>query len=149
MMKYWLLFLVTALAFVCGATVRSGSPTTVVPTVVSDAHLNPLDKLHREIARRRELSSLQSDSVRTATPKLEAEDRPLTNATSQPPNVVPITEDTSVREKGAPVSPAAITKRSRKTKTACLAHRCRRKVQITKNPGLTHDLFRQSGNVAQ
>ena len=147
MTKYWLLFLVTlALAFVCGATVRSGSPTAVVPTVVSDAHLNPLDKLHREIARRRELSSLQSDSVRTATPKVEAKDRPLTNATSQPSNVVPIAEDTSVSEKGAPVSPAAITKRLRKTKTACLAHRCRRKVQITKDPGLTHNFFRQNGD---
>ena len=147
MTKYWLLFLVTlAFAFVCGAAVRSGSPTAAVSAVVSDAQLNPLDKLHREIARRREVASLQSDSMRTATPKLDAYERPLTNATSQPPNVVPIAEDSSVREKGAPVSPAAITKRLRKTKTACLAHRCRRKVQITKDPGLTHDLFRQNGD---
>ena len=135
-----------ALAFVCGAAVRSGSPTAAVPIVVGDARLNPLDKLHREIARRREVASLQSDSMRTATPKPDAHNRPPANANNQPSNVVPIAEDTSVREKGAPVSPAPITKRLRKTKTACLPDRCRRKVQITKNPGLTHDLFRENGD---
>ena len=40
MTKYWLLFLVTlAFAFVCGAAVRSGSPTAAVPTVVGDVSL--------------------------------------------------------------------------------------------------------------
>ena len=147
MTKYWLLFLVTlAFAFVCGAAVRSGSPTAAVPTVV-DAQLNPLDKLHREIARRREVASLQSDSMRTATPKPDPHDRPQGNANSQPSNVVPIAEDTSVREKGAPVSPAPVTMRLRKAKN-CASHPCRRKVQIIKNPRLTHDLFRQSGDVA-
>ena len=125
MTKYWLLFLVTlAFAFVCGAAVRSGSPTAAVPTVVSDAQLNPLAKLYREIDKRREVSSLQRESIRTATPQLDAYERPLTNATSQPPNVVPIAEDTSVREKGAPVSPAPVTMRLRKAK-ACASHpRC-------------------------
>ena len=144
MTKYWLLFLVTlAFAFVCGAAVRSGSPTAAVPTVVSDAHLNPLDKLHREIARRREVSSLPRDSMRTATPKPDPHDRPPANANRQPLNVVPIAEDSSVREKGALVSPAPVMMRLRKTKNCVQG--CRRKVQITKNPGLTLDLFPQSG----
>ena len=147
MMKYRLLFPVTlGLAFVCGATVRSGSPTTVVPTV-SDAHLNPLDKLHREIARRREVSSLQRDSVRTTTPKVEANDRPPAHSNTQPSNVVPIAEDISVRVKGTPVPPAAVTLRLRKKKD-CVLHRCRRNAQITKTSPLTHDLFRQSGGGA-
>ena len=144
MTKYWLLFLVTlAFAFVCGAAVRSGSPTAAVPTVMSDAHLNPLDKLHREIARRREVSSLPRDSMRTATPKPDPHDRPPANAIITS-NVVPMPEHTSVREKGAPVSPAPVMMRLRKTK-GCVSHGCRRKVQITKNPGLTRDLFPQSG----
>jgi hypothetical protein len=132
---------------VCGAAVRSVSPTAAVPTVVSDAHLNPLEKLHREIARRREVS-LQRDSVRTATPKPDPLDLPSVDANSQPSNVVPIAEDSSFKEKGAPSSPAPVTMRLRKTKD-CGSHPCRRKVvQITKNPRLTHDLFRQSGDVA-
>ena len=84
MAKYWLLFLVTlTFAFVCGAAVRSSSPTAAVAAVVSDAQLDPLDKLRREIARRREVSSLQRDSMGTATPKLDANDRPLPNSISK------------------------------------------------------------------
>ena len=144
MSKYWLLFLVTlAFAFVCGAAVRSGSPTAAVATVVSDPQLNPLDKLHREIARRREVSSLQSDSMPKATPKPDAHDRPPANANSQPSNVVPIAQDTLVREKSAPVSPARVTLRLRKTKTACLPNRCRRGAMI---PVRKADLFRQGGD---
>ena len=151
MTKYWLLFLVTlAFAFGCGAAVRSGSPTAAVSAVVSDAQLNPLEKLHREIAKRREVSSLQRDSLRTATPKLDANDRPLANSNSQPSNVISIAEDTAVREKGAPVLPAALTKRLSKTKTACLPPRCRRRVQISEALSVSRvrkaDLLRQGGD---